>query len=84
MPPMQTIGTYETKTRLAEILRQVRAGQSFVITQRGQPVAELLPTGANAHRVGQAAADRMRLFALAQPTRSTAIDVKAWMDEGRD
>jgi hypothetical protein len=31
-----------------------------------------------------AAAERMRLFALAQPAHRKAIDAKAWMDEGRD
>ena len=84
MSATQTIGTYETKTRLAEILRQVRTGQGFVITQRGQPVAELRPIGTHTHNTGMAAAERMRAFSQAQPARSMAIDVKALMDEGRD
>ena len=87
MPPSlkpQTIGTYETKTHLAEILRQVQAGQAFIITQRRQAVAELLPTGTHTKRSAQAAAERMRAFASSQIARSEAIDTKAWSDAGRD
>ena len=38
------IGLYEIKTNLLEILRRVRAGESFTITDRGDPVADLLPS----------------------------------------
>ena len=84
--PPQSISTYETKTRLAEILRQVRLGQGFVITQRGQSVAELLPTGAGAgvQRAGRAAAKRMRLFTQSQPAPTEPVDIKALIDDGRD
>jgi antitoxin (DNA-binding transcriptional repressor) of toxin-antitoxin stability system len=36
------IGSYEAKTRLAELLRGGQAGNRYVITLRGQPVAELV------------------------------------------
>ena len=84
MPASQTIGTYETKTRLAEILRQVQQGQGFVITQRGLPVAELLPTGTAVQRAGMAAAEKMKLFAQAQPVIGADIDLKSLMNDGRD
>ena len=38
-PRVQEIGAYEAKTNLSRLLRQTRAGQSFIITQRGKPVA---------------------------------------------
>ena len=39
------IGTYDTKTRLAEILRQVEeTGANFTITKHGKPVADLIPS----------------------------------------
>ncbi len=38
------IGTYDAKTKLAEILRKVGSGQSFTITNRGKPVADLVPS----------------------------------------
>lgn len=35
------IGAFEAKTHLSKLLRQARSGKRFIITQRGQPVAEL-------------------------------------------
>ncbi len=40
----ESIGSYEAKTRLPEILRMVQEGASFTITNRGKPVADLLPS----------------------------------------
>ena len=40
---VQQIGALEAKTHLARLLREARAGRSFVITQRGHPVAQLGP-----------------------------------------
>ena len=40
----ENIGSYEFKTKLSEILRRVRVGESFTITHRGKPVADLLPS----------------------------------------
>ncbi|PWU25245.1 MAG: hypothetical protein C5B48_02300, partial [Candidatus Rokuibacteriota bacterium] len=37
------VGVRELKTRLASYLRQVRRGQTIVVTDRGEPVAELRP-----------------------------------------
>lgn len=34
---LESIGFYETKTHLADLLRRVRQGQGFTITQRGEP-----------------------------------------------
>ncbi len=38
-----TVGTYDAKTRLTELLDAVERGESFVITRHGRPVARLLP-----------------------------------------
>ncbi len=42
-PRVQEVGAYEAKTNLSRRLSQTRAGKSFIITQRGKPVAELKP-----------------------------------------
>lgn len=39
----QTVGARELKVRLGTYLRRVRNGQRLVVTDRGQPVAELRP-----------------------------------------
>lgn len=80
---LQPVGAYETKTHLSDLLRQVQAGQGFTITQRGVPVADLLPAGANLASTGTAAAARMRQFMLDGPVQG-AVDLKALQEEGRD
>ena len=37
------VGARELKARLGSYLRRVRQGQTLVVTDRGQPVAELRP-----------------------------------------
>lgn len=39
----KTIGAFEAKTHLSELLEQVRKGQIYRISKRGRPVAELRP-----------------------------------------
>jgi prevent-host-death family protein len=43
MPRRPTVGARELKTRLGGYLQQVRQGRTLVITDRGEPVAELKP-----------------------------------------
>src|SRR5262249_35469700 len=42
---MKTVGLRELKNRLAEYVREVRAGEGVLVTDRGQVVAELVPPG---------------------------------------
>ncbi len=37
------VGSRELKTKLGTYLQQVRHGRTFVVTDRGEPVAELRP-----------------------------------------
>jgi antitoxin (DNA-binding transcriptional repressor) of toxin-antitoxin stability system len=38
-------GIFEVKTHLSEFIEKVESGQTFLITKRGKPVAELRPPG---------------------------------------
>lgn len=59
------VGSRELKTRLGTYLQHVRDGQSFIVTDRGEPVAELRPFGR-----GTSTADRLaRLVAKGSVTR---------------
>ena len=40
---MKTIGAFDAKTHLGDILEKVAHGESFLITKRGKPVATLSP-----------------------------------------
>ena len=78
-----SIGSYETKTHLADLLRQVRNGQGFTITQRGEPVADLLPAGSSVRRAGALAAAGMQRLMLDAP-QLEILDIKTLIDTGRD
>lgn len=38
-----TMGAFEAKTHLSELLNRVEAGESVTITKHGRPVAQLVP-----------------------------------------
>ena len=40
---MITVGSFEAKTKLAELLDKVEAGEPVTITRHGRPVAKLVP-----------------------------------------
>jgi prevent-host-death family protein len=42
---MKTVGVRDLKNKLSEYLRRVRLGESVLVTDRGQVVAELQPPG---------------------------------------
>jgi len=39
---MKTVGAFEAKTHLAELLQEVSEGKTILITRRGVPVAKLV------------------------------------------
>jgi prevent-host-death family protein len=41
---MKTVGAFEAKTHLNELLKRVSQGESIRITRRGIPVAKLVPS----------------------------------------
>ena len=41
------VGSFEAKTKLAELLDRVEAGESVIITRRGKPVAQLIAVKAD-------------------------------------
>lgn len=77
------IGAYEAKTKLPELLRQVRKGKSFTITNRGEAVAELVPVRHAASLDAATAAREMEAFMRQRPP-IRGIDIKALIEEGRD
>lgn len=51
----EKIGWYDAKKKLPEILSRVEAGERFTITNRGKPVADLIPTQAGNEQKVEAA-----------------------------
>jgi prevent-host-death family protein len=75
------IGSYEAKTKLPELLRQVKTGKSFTITNRGEAIADLVPSLGARVKDKVAAADNLKAFMLSDPVRG--VKIKALIDEGR-
>jgi prevent-host-death family protein len=45
---VETVGTFEAKTHLTRLLERVAKGERIVITNRGKPVAMLVPANSDA------------------------------------
>ena len=73
------IGAYEAKTRLPELLRQVKAGKRFTITNRGQPVADLVPSETPGPSNPRAAISKFQAFMRANPVKGRA-NIRALAD----
>jgi prevent-host-death family protein len=76
---MREIGAFEAKTHLSELLAEVEAGASVIITRRGKPVARLVPVTEASDRL---AAIRT-LQRLGAAVRMSTEEILAARDEGR-
>ena len=65
---MPEYGVYEAKTKLAELIKQVQHGGRVTITNRGEPVADLVPSA------GRAARQTEEAIAAIKAIRSGRID----------
>lgn len=75
------IGSYEAKTKLPELLRQVKTGKSFTITNRGEAIADLVPSATARKKDRVEAANQLKAFMLADPVRG--VDIKKLIEDGR-
>ena len=75
------VGSYEAKTKLPELLRQVKSGKSFTITNRGEANADLVPSAGERKKDRVEAAKRLGEFMLADPI--PGVPIKRLIEEGR-
>lgn len=69
---MKTISVTELEARLSEQLHQVEAGAEIVVTDRGRPIARLVPIA------GGAEADIERLVAAGLARPGELLDAEFW------
>jgi len=77
-----TIGSYDAKTRLSELLERVQSGEEITITRHGNPVARLVPI----HRQSSEATRRAAILAMRQIASRQSLrglKVKDLKNEGR-
>lgn len=77
-----TVGAYEAKTHLSELLEKVEAGQEVTITKHGNPVAKLVPIRKEAS-VDERLAAIQRIQKLASGLSLGGLKVKDLISEGR-
>ena len=65
---MTDVGSFEAKTHLPRLLRDVERGQTITITRRGRPIARLVPVKQDDSEQARAAVDRIKRFRKNMPT----------------
>jgi prevent-host-death family protein len=77
-----TVGAYQAKTHLSELLEKVEAGEEITITKHGAPVAKLVPVKKEVRPEERVAAiDRIQK--LATGLSLGGLKVKDLIREGR-
>jgi prevent-host-death family protein len=74
------IGAFDAKTHLSSLLDRVEAGEEFIITRRGKPVARL---GVSDNKPKSTDALLQILKESQIPVRATNDEILSWINEGR-
>ena len=75
-----TVGAFEAKTRLSELLARVSKGERVTITKHGTAVAQLVPVD---ERVFANIEELRREFALIRAASKPGGTIRELRDEGR-
>jgi prevent-host-death family protein len=79
---MESIGSFEAKTHLAQLLERVAQGEEFTITKHGKPVARLIPATPTKPKPDvRAAVEAMKQLRKGQTLNG--LSVREMIEEGR-
>lgn len=80
-----SIGSYEAKTHLPQLLERVAGGERITITKRGVPMAVLVPPGSVKPRMSaEEAVEAMKRYRKENaPTLGPDLTIRAMIEEGR-
>ena len=78
---MTSLGAYEAKTRLSQLLDQVAKGEEVVITRHGVPVAALVPIDDSRQQDPQSAITAIKTFRRGR--RLAGLSLREMIAEGR-
>jgi prevent-host-death family protein len=80
---MESVGSFEAKTHLPQLLERVAKGEEFTITKHGKPVARLVPASpVNTKPDVRQVIEELKAFAKAN-TLGEDISVRDLIEEGR-
>ena len=80
---MTSIGSYEAKTHLAQLLERVARGERFTITKRGRPVALLIPTETGSLDVGRVIDEMLQTRDSTGPRLGGKLTIRQLVEQGR-
>ncbi|MDQ7784901.1 MAG: type II toxin-antitoxin system prevent-host-death family antitoxin [Desulfomonilaceae bacterium] len=78
---MVTVGTYEAKTHLTQLLERVAKGEKITITKHGVPVATLQPADSSKRLPVRDVIDQLKRFRSAH--RLDGLSIRDMIEEGR-
>jgi prevent-host-death family protein len=79
----ESVGSFEAKTHLPELLERVARGERITITKRGRPVAQLVPIPPETNRDVKAVVREMLAYRDRQKRTLGGITVRELVEEGR-
>lgn len=79
---MRTVGAYEAKTHLAQLLDEVERGETITITRHGVPVAQLVPPQTRRREDIAEAIEKLRELSQGI-TLGDDLTIKELIEEGR-
>jgi prevent-host-death family protein len=75
------IGSFDAKSKLSKLLREVDQGRRYTVTLRGRPVADLVPSKSARRADGRASVEAMRR--MPRVTGVSRETLQDWIAEGR-
>lgn len=78
---MKSVGAFEAKTHLNELLRRVSTGETIRITRRGVPIAKLVPIGSEEKK--DIATTVRELREIRKGLSLAGLTIREIIDEGR-
>lgn len=79
---MESVGIYEAKSKLSELVEKAESGQEVIITRRGRPVVKLVPARQGNRSDRSALIDE--IIAFSKTCRIKRVNLRKLAAEGRD
>jgi prevent-host-death family protein len=80
---MTSVGSYEAKTHLPQLLERVARGEKIMITKHGRPAAMLVPALAAEEKDVREVIAEFKAYSKRQKRTLEGIDFRDMIDEGR-
>jgi prevent-host-death family protein len=79
----EQIGMFEAKTHFSKIIEKAKNGTDFIITQRGKPVAKIIPFEQKPQMTRKEALNNLIEMRKLYRGEPGSFDIRAAIEEGR-